>query len=101
MNQIGKRDARFLTDEEVSVVRHAMDRQELLAPMRDDPGDVFVQFLFECGPNETLPHFHGKDDLDVDLCVCICHEADVGKSPYGRANQNLDPGPTPSGVACL
>ena len=90
MDQVGKGYASLLADEEMGMVRHTMDRQEFLSAMRDDPGDIFVQLLFEFGSNETLSSFHRENDLDIDLRVSICHEADVGKFVVGRANKFQD-----------
>jgi len=33
--------------------------------------DVFVQFVFPCGGNYSIPVFYGKDKMNVDLGVCI------------------------------
>jgi len=103
MDQVGKRNRGLLADKEMSVIRHAMNRQELLSAMGDDAGDVFVQLLFKFRSNETLSSFDGKDDLDIDLCVGVCHDADVGKFVVERANnlQRWESRGTPVGVACL
>ena len=54
-----------------------MDGNKFLAVARDDAGDVAVEFFFSFGGDEILAAFDGKHDLNVDLCVGVCHASGV------------------------
>lgn len=56
----------------MQVIRHAIDRDQFLALIRNDAGDVFVEILSEFGPNEGKSTFNCEDSLNVDLGVRIC-----------------------------
>ena len=44
-DQIGQGDGRFLADQQMQMVRHVVDRDELLALVGHNAGDVFLQFI--------------------------------------------------------
>ncbi len=69
-DQIRQGDIRPQADQDMRVVRHAMDGDELLTLPADDAGQVFLQFLFALGANQALPSLHSEHDLNVDLCKC-------------------------------
>ena len=71
VDQIRKGNVGLLSDKKMSVVRHAMDCQELLPAMAHDSGDVFVQLLFVFRMDERLTAFYCEHDLDVDLAVGV------------------------------
>ena len=49
------------------VVRHAMNRQEFLAPFPDDPGNEFMKLLLALLAYKILSGFDRENDLNVDL----------------------------------
>ncbi len=55
------------------MVRHIVDRQELLILSRNNSSDVFLQLVVVFGWDEVLSAFDGKHDLDVDLGVGVRH----------------------------
>ena len=57
----------------MSVIRHAVYRDELLPLFPDDAGEVLLKFLLEVRLDQTLPHGDSKDGLNVDLRECVCH----------------------------
>ena len=48
LHQVGDRHAGPEPEENMRVVRHAMNGEEFLPLVLDDAGDVFVEFLFVC-----------------------------------------------------
>jgi hypothetical protein len=60
-------------DQHVKVIRHPVNRDQLLFPVSHDAGDVLVEFFFEAAGDETCPAADGEDDLNVDLRVCVSH----------------------------
>jgi len=75
-HQIGQGYVGLQTDQDVRMVRHAMDGDELLALARDNAGNVLVKLFLAFRSNEVLPSLYRKHDLDVDL--------GVGVSPTSR-----------------
>jgi hypothetical protein len=49
------------------VVRHTVDRQELLAPLPHNASHVLVKLFPILLLNQIGTTLHGKDNLDVDL----------------------------------
>ena len=72
-NEIRKRDIWLLADQNMSVVRHAMDGQQLLPLSRHDAGHVFLKFFLPFTANQVLPSFDREDNLNVDLGVGVRH----------------------------
>ena len=71
-HQIGKGDAWLLTNQDMGVVGHAMDCQQLLPLRRNDPGYVFLELLFPFTADKVKPPVDRKDDLNIDLGVGVC-----------------------------
>ena len=46
------------------MIRHGVNRQQLLPVPCDDACDVLVKFLFALGANQVLPALHGENDLE-------------------------------------
>src|SRR5215472_5520264 len=74
-NQVRQSHAWPQANENVRVVRHAIDFDELLALASHDPGHVLVEFLLALGSDEVLSALHGKNHLDIDLRVSASHNA--------------------------
>ena len=72
-HQIGERHGGFETDQDMCVVGHAVDGQELLPAFPDDAGNILMEFLLVLFLDEILSTFDGKDNLEVDLRVSIRH----------------------------
>jgi hypothetical protein len=70
-HQIGQSHGGPETHQQVRMVRHAVDRQELLVPLAHDAGHVFVQLFLVLPRNQVGTPLHGKDNLNVDLGVGI------------------------------
>ena len=49
------------------VVRHTIDGDELLLTTRDNPGDIFLQFLFAIGLNGAGTSRHRENNMEIDL----------------------------------
>ena len=47
--------------------------------MSDHARHVFLQFDLVLGTDEVLPALNREDNVDVDLCVGICHMRIEGK----------------------
>src|ERR1039458_3659936 len=56
------------------MIRHVVDRNQLLPLVGKDAGDVFLQFVIVLRRNEILPALHGEHDVNVDLGVGVGHE---------------------------
>ena len=71
------------------MIGHAIDRDKLLFMVANDSGDVFVEFFFIFLLDQILPSLHREDNLDVDLCVGVCHDfpriADCTCRSYGAS----------------
>ena len=63
-------------DQQMCVIGYAVDLQHLLPLIGDNASDVLVHLFFESRLNQALPALHGKDDLEVNLRVGICHRCD-------------------------
>ena len=72
-NQIGQSHRRFLTDESMHVVIHAVDDDRFLSLVFDDARHVLEDLIAPVFGKQVLPSLHGEDDLDVDLGKCACH----------------------------
>ena len=55
------------------MIRHIVDRNQLLLLSGDDAGDVFLQFVVVFRLDEALPAFNGEHDVDVNLHVGVGH----------------------------
>ena len=86
-DQIREGDIRSQTNQDMRVVRHAVDGDELLTLPGDDAGDVFLQFFFAFRANQVLPSLHGEHDLNVDLGIGVGHIA--ASFPEGDARCKL------------
>src|SRR4051812_48776949 len=56
------------------MVRHIVYSDQLVFPRRDDPSDVFLQFIVMRRLNQRLPAFDCEDDVDVNLAVGVGHK---------------------------
>jgi len=59
-HQVRQSHGRSETDQDMRVVRHAMDGQELLALVRYDAGNVFVEFFLVLPFDEVLTALYRK-----------------------------------------
>ena len=79
------------------MIRHVVNRDQLLPLRRYDSGDVLLQFVVVNGIDEVLPALHGEHDLNVDLRVGVshylfsCDEAQDLCRPYGPCQRFLFP----------
>ncbi len=58
----------------MDVVRHAVNGNQLVSVVPNNPGDVFVNLFFVPAANQRQTAAHCEDSLNVNLCVSICHE---------------------------
>ena len=72
-DQIREGDIWLQPNQNMRVVRHAVDGNELLALPSDDASHVLLQFLFAFRADQVLPCLDGEHDLNVYLCVCVSH----------------------------
>ena len=68
-----KRNTGLQADQHMSVIRHRVYLDQLLALLPNNAGDVFLKLFFEVRPYQTLPQANGKDRLNVDLCERVSH----------------------------
>ena len=74
-HQIWNSHVRLQADKDMTVIRHAVNGEHSVSPFLHDTSDVFVEFFFVWFGDEVYPAFDGKDDVDVELRVGICHFA--------------------------
>ena len=86
-DQIRQGDIRPQTNQDMCVVRHAVDGNELLTLPADDAGHVLLKFLFAFRANQALPSLHSEHNLNVDLSISICHT--VGRFPVRDVKRKL------------
>ena len=72
-HEVGEHYAGVQTKENVRVIRHTIDCEELLTLPGNDARHVLLQGLFALRSNQVLPRLHREHDLDVDLRIGICH----------------------------
>ena len=56
------------------MIGHAVYRDQFIAVVPDDPGDVFVNLFLVFAANQGQTTADREDGLNVNLCVSICHE---------------------------
>ena len=49
------------------MIRHRIDLNSCLLLVVNDPGDIFVKFLFVWFWNEGLSSFDGENDVNVEV----------------------------------
>jgi hypothetical protein len=57
----------------MQMVGHIVYGNQLVPLRGDDAGDVFLQFVIVFRRDEILPAFNGKNDVQINLRVGICH----------------------------
>ena len=72
-NQIRNTLVGLQAHQNVDMVGHAVDGDELLSLIGDDAGGVFMQFFLVFLPNQVLSPVYGEDNVNIDLGECICH----------------------------
>ena len=55
------------------MIGHRIDLNQFLLFVGNDASYVSVEFGFVFFRNKWLSSFDGKDDVYVELCVCVCH----------------------------
>ena len=55
------------------MVRHRIDLNQFLLFVGNNTGYIFVKFGFVFFGDKRLSSFDGKDDVYVELGVCVCH----------------------------
>ena len=55
------------------MVRHTMNRQQLLFPLPDNASEIFMEFLLVFLANQALSPLDREDNLDIDLRVGVSH----------------------------
>jgi hypothetical protein len=58
----------------MQVIRHIIDRNQLLLLSRDNPADVFLKFVAMLRREEILSALDGEHNMEIDLRVRIGHE---------------------------
>ncbi len=64
------------------MVGYPVYRNQLLVTAAHDAGDVFVKLCLMLRTNQTLAALDGKNDLNVDLCLCVCHSVILSRNCY-------------------
>jgi len=72
-DQIREGNVRFHAEEDVDMVCQSVDGDQLLLLVSHNARNVLAQFLLALPLNKALPTLHREYNLNVDLCVCICH----------------------------
>jgi hypothetical protein len=55
------------------MVLHAVNPEEFLVFVSNDARDKFVEIFLMIGSQKILPSLDSKNQLDIDLRICICH----------------------------
>ena len=55
------------------MIRHVIDRYQLLTVSGDDTGHELLELIGMLWPDQALPSLHSENNLDVDLCIRIRH----------------------------
>lgn len=66
-NDIRQSNRRPETKEQMGVVRHTMNGQELLVPLADNAGNIFVELFLVLFLDHIRTALHSEDNLDVNL----------------------------------
>lgn len=64
----------------MQMIAHAIDREHFMLPGFHDAGNVFVQSCFPVRPDQRLPAFGCKNEMQMDLRIGVCHNIVVCKS---------------------
>jgi len=55
------------------MIRHTINCEHFLAFVLNNASDIFMEFLFVFFTNEVLSPRHCKNNVYVDLCICVRH----------------------------
>src|SRR5882757_6120518 len=99
MHQIRERHRGPKADQNMRMVRHTMNRQQLLFPFPDNASEIFMEFLLVLLVNQALPPFDSKNNLKVDLGIRVGHRRDSVRAARrikrkmigGRVNERISP----------
>jgi hypothetical protein len=61
-------------DEQMQVIGHIIDRNQLLLLSRDNSGNVFLKFVVMLRLDKILSALDGENNMKIDLPVRVCHE---------------------------
>src|ERR1043166_127268 len=81
-DQIRKRHRRLKSNQNVKMVRHTANDDQLLPLILNDSGYVLVQILLEVGLDQRQAIANCEHGLNVDLREGVCHQ-DLTLRSYG------------------
>src|SRR6266850_3718112 len=76
MHQIRERHRGPKANQDMRMVRHTMNRQQLLFPFPDNASQIFMELLLVSLVNQALPPFNSKNNLKIDLGIRVGHRRD-------------------------
>src|SRR5882672_7286232 len=72
------------------MVRHTMNRQQLLFPFPDNASQIFMELLIVSLVNQALPTLDREDNLDIDLRIGVGHHRDSLRPAIGIKRKMLN-----------
>ena len=73
LDEVRNQDRRIKSDEQVDMIGHTVNGEHFCFSVLDKTGNVFMKFLFVCSFDEALTVFDSKDEMKINLRICICH----------------------------
>jgi len=72
-DQSGQGKVGFQANQQMEMIGHVINGDELGTYMGDNARHVFLQFDLVLGTDEVLTALDSEYNVDIDLCVGICH----------------------------
>src|SRR5207245_293215 len=73
--QISQGHCGLESNENMNMVRHSVNGDQLLFVVPDDTSNVLVKFFLELWADKRKPTVNCEHSLNVDLRVGVCHES--------------------------
>src|SRR6266849_268241 len=73
-DKIGQSDVWTHANEQMYMIRHSVDRHDLLLLVLNDARHVLVNLDLVFSRDERLSSRNSKDEVNVNLCVGVSHE---------------------------
>ena len=67
------------------MIGHVVNGNQFVPLLGNNAGEVFLQLVVVFGRNEVLPAFNRKNDMDINLCVRVCHAPNMSL-PWSLGN---------------
>ena len=75
--QLGQRFRRIYPNEEMQMVSHTIDGVNVMFAIFARTNDITEKTIPPFVLKQTLPAVNGKNDVYVNLSICVCHVLDI------------------------